>query len=149
PSNPGQVLFTDVHFGPRQNTGGILFFMCANQPTAPSQGVLQQIPTDSVTGARINGAVGANGTVTIPNTPNGQQTTCPTTNTDPKHPLKGTITAASAAADIIGAPTQGIAKGDLASVVEALKSGFTYAQIHTFNFSGGEVRGQIEVEDFR
>jgi len=35
----GEVLFADVHFGQQQNTGGILFFLCANVATAPSQGV--------------------------------------------------------------------------------------------------------------
>ena len=146
PSNPGKVIFADVHFGPPQNTGGILFFMCANQATAPSQGVPPQTPTDSL-GGPIKGAVGANATIPIPTTKNGQGTPCPDTSTT--SPLKGTITAASAATDIVGAPVQGIAKGDLAAVVEAFKSGFTYAQVHTMNFPGGEVRGQIEVEGER
>src|SRR5713101_1607350 len=37
PSVPVHVQFADVHFGQAQNTGGILFFLCSNQATAPTQ----------------------------------------------------------------------------------------------------------------
>ena len=120
----GLVRFTDVHFGQEQNTGGILFFMCSNVPTAPSQGVPPTAP-------------GVPGMV---NVPMGTQT-CPASKTT----LTGTIKPA----DIVGAPVQGIAAGDLAAVVEALGSGLTYGQVHTELFTAGEVRGQIEVEDGR
>jgi len=120
----GAVLFTDVHFGQEQNTGGILFFMCSNVPTAPSQGVPPTAP-------------GVPGMVNVPM----DTQTCPAGN--------GTLTGTIKPADIVGAPVQGIAAGDLAEVVEALGSGLTYGQIHTALFTAGEVRGQIEVEDRR
>jgi hypothetical protein len=64
-------------------------------------------------------------------------------------PGKGTLTGTIRAADIVGAPVQGIQSGDLAAAAEVLGSGQSYAQIHTKLFTPGEVRGQIEVEDER
>jgi CHRD domain len=97
--------------------------------TAPSQGVPPQ-PGPSP-GTTVPGTV---------NVPAGTQA-CP--------PGKGTLTGTIRAADILGAPVQGIQSGDLAAAAEVLGSGQSYAQIHTKLFTPGEVRGQIEVEDER
>ena len=55
----------------------------------------------------------------------------------------GTVTGTIVAADIQAVPAQGIAAGDLAAVLRAVRAGVTYANIHSTNFGGGEIRGQI------
>lgn len=55
----------------------------------------------------------------------------------------GTVTGTIAAADILAVPAQGIAAGDLAAFLRAMRSGVTYANIHSVSFPGGEIRGQI------
>jgi hypothetical protein len=51
----------------------------------------------------------------------------------------------------VGAPgernAQGILEGELAKVLEAIRSGQTYAQIHTNAFPVGELRRQIRVNE--
>jgi hypothetical protein len=53
----------------------------------------------------------------------------------------GTITAT----DIVAVPAQGIAANDLVNFLRVLASGDAYVNIHTTNFPGGEIRGQIKV----
>lgn len=55
----------------------------------------------------------------------------------------GTITGTIVASDILAVPAQGIAAGDLAAVLKALRSGVTYANVHSASFPAGEIRGQI------
>ncbi len=55
----------------------------------------------------------------------------------------GTVSGRLTAADVRPVPTQGIKAGDLASVMRAIRQGAAYANIHTSNFPGGEIRGQI------
>jgi hypothetical protein len=57
--------------------------------------------------------------------------------------VKGTV----APADIIGPTSQGFAAGDFASVVKAIRAGFTYANMHTTKFPAGEIRGQLRSAD--
>jgi CHRD domain len=46
--------------------------------------------------------------------------------------------------DVIGPAGQGIAAGEFAELVDAIRSGVTYANVHTLpQFGGGEIRGQI------
>ncbi len=56
----------------------------------------------------------------------------------------GSVTGTITAADVLAIPTQGLAAGDLTSVLRAMRAGKTYANIHTAQFPGGEIRGQIE-----
>jgi CHRD domain-containing protein len=56
----------------------------------------------------------------------------------------GTVTGTVTAADIVGPTAQGIAAGDFASVVAAMRAGATYANMHTMNFPNGEIRGQLK-----
>lgn len=65
----------------------------------------------------------------------------------------GTVTGMIVAADVIGPTGQGIAPGEFAELVSAMRAGFTYANVHTLlagappgpgNFPGGEIRGQIK-----
>jgi hypothetical protein len=56
---------------------------------------------------------------------------------------EGTITGTITTANVTGPTTQGIDVGDLDSALEALRDGLSYANMHTTNFGGGEIRGQL------
>jgi CHRD domain-containing protein len=66
--------------------------------------------------------------------------TCPAPNSGK---VEGTITAAN----VTGPAGQGVAVGEFADLLKALRSGVTYANVHSSMFPGGEVRGQISVRD--
>ena len=55
----------------------------------------------------------------------------------------GTISGTITAANVSGPTSQGIAAGDLTSALEAVREGNAYANMHTDNFKGGEIRGQV------
>jgi hypothetical protein len=66
----------------------------------------------------------------------GGQPACPAT-------TEGTITGTITAANVTGPTGQGITAGDLDSALEAVREGLSYANMHTANFGGGEIRGQV------
>jgi hypothetical protein len=66
----------------------------------------------------------------------GGQPACPAA-------TSGTITGTITAANVTGPTTQGIAPGDLDSALEAVRDSLSYANMHTANFGGGEIRGQV------
>ena len=43
-----------------------------------------------------------------------------------------------------GAAGQGIAAGEFAELVAALRAGVTYVNVHSSTFGGGEIRGQLK-----
>ncbi len=97
----------------------------------------------TVTQSHIHfGQMGANGgisvflcqTATNPD-PTGSAPTCP---------QSGTVTGTLTAANIIGPTGQGIAAGEFAELVEAIRGGVAYANVHSSKFPGGEIRGQIK-----
>ncbi|NJP32007.1 CHRD domain-containing protein [Micromonospora thermarum] len=47
-------------------------------------------------------------------------------------------------ADVIGPQEQGIKPGEFDEVVEAIKAGVTYVNVHTDKYPNGEIRGQIK-----
>jgi hypothetical protein len=55
---------------------------------------------------------------------------------------EGVITAAN----VIGPAGQGIAAGEFAELIRAIKGGRTYANVHSSTFAGGEIRGKIQVD---
>ena len=73
--------------------------------------------------------------------PTGHAPTCPQSGT-----VTGTLTAANMTALAVA---QGIAAGEFAELVRAMRAGVTYANVHSAgtgvpaNFAGGEIRGQI------
>lgn len=70
------------------------------------------------------------------NGPAGTQS-CPTGN--------GTISGTIHASDVIGAAAaQGLTPGDLNAVLRALRVGVVYVNVHTTNFPGGEIRGELQ-----
>jgi hypothetical protein len=57
--------------------------------------------------------------------------------------VTGTITPA----DVIGPASQGIAPGEFDELVQAMRAGVTYANVHSGPFPAGEIRGQIDDSD--
>ena len=67
----------------------------------------------------------------------GGQPACPAA-------TEGTITGTITAANVTGPTGQGIAPADLDSALEAVRNDLAYANMHTTNFPGGEIRGQVQ-----
>jgi hypothetical protein len=95
----------------------------------------------SVQQAHIHvGQVGVNGGISVffctnlGNGPAGTQA-CP----PPPATIRGTFTAA----DVIGPAGQGVAPGEFAELLAAIRAGRTYANVHSTKFPGGEARGQL------
>lgn len=55
----------------------------------------------------------------------------------------GTVTGTVTADDVIGPVGQGIAAGEFAEAIRAMRQGISYANVHTSLAPDGEVRGQI------
>lgn len=66
--------------------------------------------------------------------PTGLAPTCPA----PPARVRGTLTAAN----VIGPMAQGIAAGEFAELIRAIRAGKAYVNVHSTTFPGGEVRGQ-------
>jgi hypothetical protein len=66
----------------------------------------------------------------------GGQPLCPAT-------TEGTITGTITAANVVGPTTQGIDVADLDAALEQVRLGLSYVNMHTTNFAGGEIRGQV------
>ncbi len=64
--------------------------------------------------------------------------------TNPSGSFSGTFTAADVGA---GATAQGIAPGEFAELIRAIRAGKTYANVHTNKHPGGEIRGQVRHGD--
>ena len=54
-----------------------------------------------------------------------------------------TVTGTLRAADVIGPVGQGIAPGEFAELVAAIRAGATYVNVHSSKYPGGEIRAQL------
>src|SRR2546425_3874651 len=61
-------------------------------------------------------------------------------------PRGGPATGSLTPADIIGPAAQGIAPGEFAEVVRAIRNGAVYANVHSTLRPGGEIRGQLRAD---
>jgi CHRD domain len=68
----------------------------------------------------------------------GTKPACPAGTTTP-----ATVTGTVAAADILAPTGQGLAAGDIAGMIEEIRAGFAYANVHTSSSPNGEIRGQL------
>jgi hypothetical protein len=59
----------------------------------------------------------------------------------------GTVTGTLAAASIVGPAGQGVTAGNFQALVRILQAGDGYVNVHTTNFPGGEIRGQVQFGD--
>jgi len=87
------------------------------------------------TAAHIHvGKKGANGGVVAFLCGGGEKPSCPASGGR----VSGRITAANVLA------VNGVTKGDLSSLIQAITNGDTYVNVHTTKYKDGEIRGQIE-----
>jgi hypothetical protein len=82
------------------------------------------------------GAKATNGGVSFFFCGGGGKPACPSS-------TSGTITGVVQAADVVGPAAQGIAAGDLADIIRAIRHRVAYANMHTAKFPAGEIRGQV------
>jgi hypothetical protein len=63
-------------------------------------------------------------------------------------PPSGSVSGTITAANVVGAASaQGIAAGEFAEVVKAIRHGVAYANVHSTLYPGGEIRGQLRDRD--
>lgn len=82
------------------------------------------------------GQPGVNGGVSAFLCGGGGKPACP--------PVSGSVSGTITAADVVGPAGQGIAPGELAELIAAMRQGVTYVNVHTNKHPGGEIRGQIK-----
>lgn len=99
----------------------------------------------SVTQAHIHfGQKGVNGGISVWLCGNPSATVIPPAGTQVCPPSPATITGTLTAANVVGPAAQGIAAGEFAELISAIRAGKTYANVHSTKFPGGEIRSQIE-----
>lgn len=69
------------------------------------------------------------------------------TKPDPCPNVTGTVVGDITAADVIGPNAQGIEPGSFHELLDAMRAGHAYVNIHTTRWPAGEIRGQINNPD--
>lgn len=65
----------------------------------------------------------------------------------PTCPAKGgTVTGVATPASVLGVANQNVTAGDFTGAIAIIRSGNAYANVHTTNFPGGEIRGQVQTK---
>lgn len=62
----------------------------------------------------------------------------------PCPPSPATITGTFGPTDVIGPAGQGIDPGEFGELVDAVRAGVTYANLHSTKYPGGEIRAQLD-----
>jgi hypothetical protein len=65
----------------------------------------------------------------------------------PACPPSGEVTGTVTAADVVGPAGQGISPGEFDEVLDAIRAGVAYVNVHSQNFQAGEIRGQLRSGD--
>jgi hypothetical protein len=84
----------------------------------------------------VNGGITVFLCTNLGNGPAGTQA-CP--------PAPATITGTIHPQDVIGPEAQGISPGEFDELVDAIRAGVTYANVHSATFPNGEIRAQLRV----
>jgi hypothetical protein len=99
----------------------------------------------AVTQAHIHfGQKGVNGGISVWLCGNPGPGVTPPAGTPLCPPSPATVAGTLTAANVVGPAGQGIAAGEFAELIAAIRAGKTYANVHSTKFPGGEVRSQIE-----
>jgi hypothetical protein len=77
------------------------------------------------------------------NLPNPPSDTPPGTQACPG-PSTGSVSGTIAPSNVVGPAAQGIAPGEFAELVAAIRAGVTYANVHTDKYPAGEIRAQLD-----
>jgi hypothetical protein len=59
----------------------------------------------------------------------------------------GTVTGTITAASVVAIPTQNVSAGNFSALLSALRSNTAYVNVHSANFPGGEIRGQVRSDN--
>ena len=94
------------------------------------------------------GQKGVNGGISVwlcgnPTAPGVTPAIVPPAGTQLCPPPPATISGTATAANVVGPAAQGIAAGEFAELVRAVRAGKTYANVHSSKFPGGEIRSQL------
>ncbi len=69
---------------------------------------------------------------------------CGSGGTAPCPASPGVVSGVLTSANVVAVAAQGVAAGDLAKVIEAMRRGDTYVNVHNATYPGGEIRGQVK-----
>lgn len=98
------------------------------------------------------GQPGVNGGISVflcANTPPITPPPAPASVPPPCPVREGEVEGVLTAEDVIGPLSQGVTAGDLDRLVYAIRTGNTYANVHTTRSPGGEIRSQIDHDGHR